>query len=267
MWPHEGKFPAYPVEETDGRRIQFSVSGGLHRDSNLFRLSDSVDPQTVLGTGSRSDTAYRIGAGLRADIPASRQRLLLDAHVDHYNYDRFRVLDHAAYRAGATWKWQTGNQLSGDLGYARRRYLGSLAEIQAPVKDMITQDHLFARGGYLVTPRWRVRGGLEWQKYDHGEATRNALDSRITAVTAGLDYVTPASNSVGGQVKYTEGDHPNREFVAGSFIDNQYKETETSLVMHWMVTGKSAFDARLGYTSRRHDQVPQRDFDGVTGRL
>lgn len=266
-WPREGAFPAYPVEGPDGRRVQFSVSGGLYHDSNLFRLSDSADAQSVLGTGKKSDNVYRLGAGLKADLPVSRQRVLLDAHVDYYDYDRFGVLDHAAYRAGATWKWQAGNQLSGDVGYARRRYLASLAEIQAPVRDLVTQDHAFARGGFLVTPRWRIRGELDWSKYDHGEATRNALDSRITSVTAGLDYVTPANNSVGGQVKYSEGDFPNREFVAGSFVDNQYRETETSLVMRWMVTGKSTLDARLGYTSREHDQVPQRDFDGVTGRL
>lgn len=266
-WPQDGRYPAYPAEEPDGRRIQFSVSGGLYRDNNLFRLSDSVNPQTVLGTSEKSDTVYRLGAGFKADLPISRQRLLLDAQVDYYDYDRFGALDHAAYRAGAAWKWQAGSQLSGDVGYARRRYLASLAEIQAPIRDLVTQDHLFARGGFLVTPRWRVRGGLDWQKYDHGEATRNALDSRIAAGTVGLDYVTPSNNSIGGQVKYSEGNHPNRELVAGSLVDNQYRETETSLVARWMVTGKSTFDARIGYTSRKHDQVPQRDFDGMTGRL
>src|SRR5690606_21074763 len=43
--------------------------------------------------------------------------------------------------------------------------------------------------------------------------------------------------------------------------------TETSLVARWAATGKSTFEARAGYTRREHDQVPQRDFDGFTGRL
>jgi hypothetical protein len=55
--------------------------------------------------------------------------------------------------------------------------------------------------------------------------------------------------------------------VAGSPVDNQYDEIETSAVAQWNVTGKSRIDARLGYTSRKHDQVSQRDFQGITGRL
>jgi len=72
---------------------------------------------------------------------------------------------------------------------------------------------------------------------------------------------------VGGQFKYSEGDYPNRQVVPGGTVDNNFKEYEASAVAHWAVTGKSGLDGRLGYTSRRHDQVTQRDFDGVTGKL
>ncbi len=266
LWPAEGKFPAYP-QEPDERRVEFSLSGGLYHDSNLFRLSDSTNPQTAIGTDDKSGNVARVGVGLKANLPVSRQRLLIDASVDDYKYEHFGLLDHVAYRAGATWKWQLERQWSGEVGYNRQHYLASLAELQAAVKDMITVDHAFANAGYLLTPRWRIRGGLDWFKYNHGDATRTTLDNRTTSATAGLDYLTPAGNSVGGQVKYTKGEYPNREFVAGSFVDNEYDETETSAVAHWMVTGKSTFDGRLGYTRRTHSQLSQRDFSGVTGRL
>lgn len=265
-WPADGKFPAYPPEP-DERRVVFSVSGGLYHDNNLFRLSDSVSPLSVLGTDHKSDTIYRVAAGLKADIPVSRQRLLFDAQVDDYKYDRFSRLDHVGYRAGGAWKWQVASALSGDIGYSRQRYMANLAELQSQTKDMITVDHAFANAGLLVTPRWRVRGGLDWYKYDHGDLARESIDSRTSSATVGLDYVTPANNSVGAQVKYTDGNYPNREVIATSTVDNQYKETEASAVMHWMVTGKSTFDGRLGYTRRTHEQVPQRDFSGATGRL
>jgi exopolysaccharide biosynthesis operon protein EpsL len=266
LWPAEGAFPAYP-RETDERPVQFSVSGGLYRDNNIFRLSDGTDPLTTIGSTSRSDTVRRVGVGLKVDRPVSRQRLLVNVRIDDYDFRRFGVLDHIAYRADAAWKWQLGNQWSGDIGYARRRFLASLAEIQRPVKDLITEDRVFAGAGYLVTPRWRVRGGLDWVKWNHSDETRAELDARIASGTIGFDYVTPANNSIGGQFKYSRGDFPNRELVAGSFIDNRYEEYETSAVINWMPAAKSTLNARLGYTSRRHDQVPQRDFDGVTGRL
>jgi exopolysaccharide biosynthesis operon protein EpsL len=266
-WPESGRFPAYPVEPPDGRPVRLFVYGGVLHDSNIFRLSDSVNPVTAIGSSEKSDTVYRAGAGLNADIPVSRQRILLDAQIEHREFDRFSVLNHDPYRLGATWKWAAGSQWSGDLGYTRRHYLADLGEIQAPIKDMITEDRAFASGGFLVTPRWRIRAAADWTDWDHSNAARNTLDARIASGTAGLDYMTPAGNSIGGQVKYSEGEYPNRQVVAGSLVDNNYEEWETSLVAHWVITGKSVLDARAGYTSREHDQVPQRDFDGFTGRL
>lgn len=267
QWPDSGRFPAYPQDPPDGRNVRFSVFGGAMHDSNLFRLSDSTDPLTAIGSTKRSDTITRFGAGLKGDIPVSRQRILLEAQFERRNFDHFGFLDHNAYRLGAGWKWAAGPQWSGDIGAGRRRYLASLSELQAPVKDLITENRAYASAGYRFTPRWRVRGGLEAYDWEHGDPGRVTLDNRTGAATVGLDYVTPANNSVGGQFKYSEGDYPNRQVVPGGTVDNNFQEYETSAVAHWAVTGKSALDGRLGYTSRRHDQVAQRDFDGVTGKL
>lgn len=264
LWPEEGSFPAYP-KEPDERRVEFSLSGGLHHDSNLFRLSDSANARTAIGRSDKSANVARVGIGLKANLPVSQQRLLIDASIDDYKYEHFGLLNHVAYRAGAAWKWQLERQWSGEVGYQRQHYLSSLAEIQA--KDMISVDHAFANAGYLLTPRWRIRGGFDWFKYNHGDVTRTTLDNRTTSATAGLDYLTLAGNSIGGQFKYTTGEFPKREFVAASFVDNEFNETETSMVAHWMPTGKSTLDGRLGYTRRTHSQLSQRDFSGVTGRL
>ncbi|HKA38134.1 MAG TPA: XrtB/PEP-CTERM-associated polysaccharide biosynthesis outer membrane protein EpsL [Burkholderiales bacterium] len=266
FWPDRGKFPAYSAE-IDESKVQFSIFGGVLRDSNPFRLSDSTDTQATLGTTSKADTVSRAGVGLKADLPFSRQRLLLDLQVQGVNYHTFDVLDHTAYRASGAWNWQAGDQWSGAVGYSQREFLASLADIQAPIKDMITENYAFAGGGFRFTPRWRVRGLLDWIKWDHSDPSRDTLDASIYAGTVGLDYVTPLGNSVGVQSKYSVGDYPNRQVVAGSLVDNSYYEIESSAVMHWIFTSKSVFDARAGYTSRRQDQVPQRDFDGFTGRV
>lgn len=264
VWPEEGNYPAYP-REPDERPVRFSVSGGYYYDDNVFRLSDGAP--LPAGVTEKSDNIYRLGVGMRADLPISRQRLLIDARIDNYTFDRYSELDHVDYLAGVAWRWVAGQRLSGDVGYNRRRYLGDLGEIQAPVRDLITQDRAFARAGFRVTPRWRVRGGLEWVKYDHGDASRSTLDLETNSYTIGLDYVTPANNSVGAQFRYIQGDYPNRQTFGGVPVVNDFDEYETSAVLHWILTGKSVFDARLGYTKREHDQVPERDFDGFTGRL
>jgi exopolysaccharide biosynthesis operon protein EpsL len=264
LWPADGRFTGYP-RETEPRPVQFSVSGGLYHDSNVFRLSDGAP--LPAGVTDKSDSIYRVGLGLKANLPISRQHLLLDAKIDNYSYDRNSQLDNVAYQAGAAWRWQVGSPLSGDVGYTRQRYLGDLGEVQASLRDMVTQDRFYATAGYLVTPRWRVRGGADWTKWDHSEVTRDVLDLRVSSTTVGLDYITPANNSIGGQFKYSHGNYPNRQLFAGSAISNDYDEYETSAVLHWVLTGKTEFNARLGYTKREHDEVPARDFGGGTGRL
>jgi len=266
-WPSQGKFPAYPMEEGARRPTYFWVQGGAMRDDNLFRLSDGANTQAILGTSRRSDTVWRLGAGVRSDLRISRQQVLLDARVENNDYQHFSVLDHLAYRARGEWKWVAGPQWSGSAGYGTRRYLADLAEIRMPLKDMVTEHHAFASARYLLTPRWRLRAGLDGLRYEHSAAQLAPLESRATAATVGADYVTPAENSIGGQVRVTDGDFRNREVTAGGTVDNSYKETETSAVVRWHVTGKTSLDARLGHTSRKHDQVPQRDFSGATGRL
>jgi len=266
-WPALGVFPAYPPEP-DERRVRLSASGEVYRDSNLFRLSDSVNPQTIIGTSNESDVVRRLGLGLKGDFPISRQRLLLDATIDDYHFDNFSFLDYDAYLVGAAWKWAVASDWSGDISYAKTRYLAPLSELQLPIKDLITDDRANAGAGYLLTPRWRVRGAVDWYKSEHSNPTRTTLDVNIAAATAGLDYVTPAGNSVGAQTKYSNARYPNpTEFVPGIPVDNDYHEIETSAVMHWIVTGLSVFDGRLGYTSRTYAEVAQRDFHGGTGRL
>ena len=268
QWPDEGHFPAYP-REPDERPVKFSTSGGLYYDSNVFRLSDSVNPQTVLGTNQKSDTVGRLGVGLEGNVPIDRQRILFAAELDAYRYNRFDLLNNNTYRAGVAWLWQAGDPWSGDIGYRRTHYLAPLAFLNAPIKNMITTDRFFGSAGYELTPRWKVRGAADWVQYANSNPTQNALDNTTSSGTAGLDYVTPASNSVGGQVKYSHGSYPNPQFVSGPnvFVNNTYDEIEASGVVHWVVTGFSTFDARLGYTNRRYDQLSQRNFDGVTGRL
>ena len=264
QWPEDGRFTGYPAE-TDPRPVRFNVSGGVYHDDNILRLSDGA---AVPAGAHRSDTIFRVGLGLNANLPVSQQRILIDANVDNYTYDNNSRLDHLAYRGSGTWRWQAGQRLSGDLGYSRRRYLGDLGEIQAPVRDMITEDRIFGSAGFMVTPRWRVRGGGDWRKYDHSEATRSEFDLKITSGTVGLDYVTPLNNSIGVQYRQSHGEYDNRQAVApGTTVANTYDEYETSGVLRWNIGPKSMLNARAGYTKREHDEAPARDFDGFTGRL
>ena len=265
-WPDQGPFPASPTPAS-GRPVRLFVSGGLYHDSNLFRLSDGANTQALLGTTERSDTVGRVGLGLEADLKRSRQELLLEARADDYRFDRFDFLNYTGYRAGPTWKWQAGEDWAGDLGSREQRSLAPFAELQSAIKDLITSRHGFVSARRRVSTEWQLRGGLDWTRYEHSNDLLASAENRTTALTVGADHFTAQGNSVGAQLVGREGVYPNREVVAGSMVDNRYRELEASAVVSWQVSGKSRTRARIGYTARRHDQVSERDFHGATGRL
>jgi len=261
-WPETGAYPAYPEAlsaAATGRRFHAFVYGGLYRDSNLFRLPSGANPKSV--------NFNKLGVGLRADLPISRQRVLLEAQMDENRYRDFGSLDNTGGRASATWNWEVGNNWQGNLGASTERALTGFGQIQTAAKDMVTQDRVFGSAGYRVTPDWRVRVGAYSYRLKHSDTTHNVLDSEQTDGIVGVDYVTPLQNSIGLQVRYSRGDFPNFLVTGGTTVDSHYKETEPSAVVHYNLGGKSSIDARLGVTRHTQEDAPSRDFKGTTGNL
>lgn len=271
VYPNTGIFPAYPVDEQRGP-LNFFVEGGVMRDNNVARLSNSANTQAILGSSQRSDTVTRLGAGVRYDQRiVGRQRLRLEARGDQYSYDRYSTFDNFAYGLLGEWDWELGNQLSGTLGFQRRRALVDLAEVQALAKDTLTQDQYYATGGYQFTPNWRVRGAL-----NHAELRRNseAVSGHTNAGTVGLDYVTPLGNSLGVEATHSTGTFgaPQLTSDVGNIalpvpVSNEFRQNEVAAVGNFTFGPQWRIGARLGETKREHVFLSQRDFSGTTGRL
>lgn len=255
-WPSAGTFPAYPRDEA--RPTDLWVQGGAMRDDNILRRESAT----------QGDTVTRLGAGFRHDQRVvGRQRLLVEARGDAYRYDRFSELDHFAYSALGDWRWEVGNDLAGSVVLAREKRLIDISETQAAVRDMVTTTRFGATGGYLVTPSFRARGG-----YTHGIADRERradAETRADAVTVGADYVSPLRNTLGVEVRKARGDAPVSEQVApaGTFVNNDYDEREVALVASYAPGPQLRADGRIGRTKRTYSEIPNRDFDGSTGRL
>jgi exopolysaccharide biosynthesis operon protein EpsL len=267
IWTETGRYPGYTAPAIPGRTIRFSVDGGVHRDNNLFRLSDAANAPALIGSTERSDTITRVGLGLRAEIPVSLQRFIIDAHVDDFKYDRFSLLNNVSHRVNAAWQWQIGSRWRGDLGYDQSRFLAGFGELQTIVRDVIDDKRGYASAGYLLTPRWRIHGALDAREFKHSDPTRQNLNLSSDTVMIGVDYFTPLNNTIGLQYSTTKGDVANPLVVGALLVNNDYKENSLSGVVHYVVTGRSTLDARLGYTKREHEQFPQRDFKGATARL
>jgi hypothetical protein len=254
-WPSRGVFPAYPRE--DDRPTDFWVQGGVRRDDNALRLE----------TGERSDVIARLGAGIRHETRVvGRQRVRLEARGDYYDYDRLNELDHFAYALAGDWLWEIGNNLSGTVLIGRERRQVDIAETLTERLDTTTLTRLGGTAAYLISPRFRVRGGLAGTRAERSRARET--ETRATSAVAGADYVSALGNTLGIEYRATQGEAPVDEFVATlGLVNNDYDERELSFVATYALGPQLRSGVRVGRTSRDYDELSARDFDGNTGRI
>jgi hypothetical protein len=265
-WPRLGRYPAYPPEPPRDTEI-YARAGAVH-DNNLFRLSPDANRQAILGTNDGSDDVYRVGAGIRHEMRiAGRQSIRLEARGDELKYSNFSQLDHFEYGLRGEWLWEVTNDVNGALGYERRTRLIDLAQVQAPVKDIIVEDHGFLNGAWRIGPSMRLRGALDALRGSHSDNTLAAGDSHALTGTLGVDYVTALGNSLGVEYRQTHANYPTQELTGGgTLVDNEYTEREIAGVLGLVAGPTVTGNVRVGHTSRKHKEFPERDFSGTTWR-
>jgi hypothetical protein len=263
VFPSTGRFPAYPPELT---RVAPGVERpttawaqiGVMRDTNVLRLSDQV--------GKQSDTVFRYGLGVRHETRLGRQRIILGADADYYDFDRFNALDHLAYRLLGEARWELGNNWTGTAGYTRRQVMADLGEIQVPREDLIVTDRGYFTAAYRISPDFRLRAGLEGLTTGREGDALAGIDTDTRSLTLGADYLTPLGNAIGIEARRTDGEL-RPVGAAAPILDPNYKETELSGVLTYNPGPRTRVTGRLGRTERSFDGGPGRDFSGGTGRF
>jgi len=223
-------------------------------DDNVFRVSKNADPV--------SDTYSTTSLGLNLDVPVSRQRFQGGYTWSATRFNRLTDLDFEGHDARATWFWQVGNDLSGQLGYTENLALAPFAYTQSTTPDPLKTRVAFLNEAYLVTPSWRFQAGAGLFEQMNGDPAFELNDVKISSGDLILSYVTPANTSIGFSQRIEEGRYPNRDFAAGSPFDDSYRQYSRGIVADWTVTGVSHVAARASRVSRRYPNTPQSDFDG-----
>ena len=75
------------------------------------------------------------------------------------------------------------------------------------------------------------------------------------------------SGAIGVEARTTEGIARVTEVVGALPVDNDYEEREVAAVLTYLPSPALRLAGRLGHTEREYEQLPQRNFDGGTGRL
>jgi len=250
-------------------KLEVFVSETITRDDNVFRLSDASDPVTAIGSSSKGDTYTTTSPGFRFDVPVSRQRFLGELTWNDERYNEFTVLNFTGHNGRAMWKWQAGNDLSGELGYTEVLELASLSNIQGDAQSSapnpLKTQRTFLNAVYMFTPRWRLQGELSRRQQTNEVFLENDIGINGTELTG--SYITPAGNQVGLSLRVEDAEFPNPQLVNGQPVDNAYSQRNVAAVLGWTPAGHSRISARAGWITRDYEQLPQRDFDGPMYRV
>jgi exopolysaccharide biosynthesis operon protein EpsL len=258
---------AQPAAALWNDRIELFASEAVTWDSNIFRVSDRLDPQATIGSSSRSDRILVHSLGATMDIPVSLQRFQAGYTWFAQRYDRFDQLDFNGHTARANWLWAVTPRMTGDIGASESKALANFAIFRGTTRDIVTSREAHANGNFEITPSWIGYAGFTAAERKHDDPARSINDVRSNAIEGRLSYVSPADNRLGVSLRREEGKAPDETLLLGVPFDNGYRQNSVGVVGRWQVTGNSRFDGRVDYVRRDYDQFTERDYSGPTFRV
>jgi exopolysaccharide biosynthesis operon protein EpsL len=257
---------SYAVASPDDTLKPFVASNLLY-DSNLLRLSDTVDPVSVTGKSDKSDFIKQVRAGFDMDWTISRQHFLIKANANQNWFQNFTKLNYTGWDTQAQWNWQMGNNLNGEIGYSNIQTLGSFAQLNGVVNNLVNYQRSFADAGYLFHPNGKIKFGL-FRTETHFDSTSRQFSNNIEDnAEVNLQYLSPAGSILGLRVLATDGQYPQRQITIGSTQDNAYTRMNYAATGDWHVNSKTRVDGQVGYTQQNFAHFNVHDFSDITAQL
>ncbi|CAN5404781.1 hypothetical protein BH10PSE16_BH10PSE16_20140 [soil metagenome] len=246
--------------------LQFKAGQSFQHDSNIFRLSDSADNQTVLGSSERSDTISVTTVGAKIDKPYGLQRFEFEINANRYIYKNFSKLDFTAVNYAAAWRWSLTPAFHGSLTTDRQEYTDNTSDVQNSGQlNRRTDRFTLLDAEYEIDGPWRLVGGVFERNSTNSQPFTFEGDSRVRGAEGGVKYVFASDTSLAYRFKQGNGNYPGR--VSSSMFASDFKDREHELKLDWPVSGKTTVQSRLAYFDRAHDGLAARDFSGVVGNV
>lgn len=248
---------AMPV--ADVQPISLEAGLDVEHHTNLFRVA-----------GGPSGTVLRGLAGLRLDRTFSLQRIALAASVQPVLYPDQSGYDYLGYLVGASWDWQLGRPVFGQLE-ARLSRDQTAFDVIGQARNNL-QDLRMARGlaGARLTQAWSVIGALDVWQSTNSLPSQAPADYTRQGVEAGLRYAAGGATGLDMVWRHESAHYPNRQVLDSGgnplpgAIDNAYAQDTPLARLTYRPDELTRLAGQLGYTRRRYDNIPQRDFSGVT---
>lgn len=259
--------------EADARdTFNLNVGTNIMYDSNVFRLSPTINPVTLLGTPTKSDQIITSTAALSLNKFYGLQRFEANGSIVDNRYHNFDFLNFIGKNYLAAWHWQLTPYLHGKLSSDYKESLNNFANltgfINSTNRNLRTDTNQRFDGIFEINRALHVVGGFSEATLRNSQLTVQDFDNRVISVEGGLRYVFPSGSSLTYKTRIGDGDFFKRpQPITSSLFDTGFKETEHGLQLIWPVTIKTSIDARIAHLDRKHDHFSQRNFAGFIGNF
>lgn len=229
-------------------------------DSNLLRLEDD-DPEAL------SDKLRAVVAGVVFERPVGRQLFTGSAKVTRVSFSRFDQLDYNGKDADVNWKWQLGNNFSGNIGGSYLESLTPFADFHSSERNLRIQRGSYAEGAWRVLADWQVRARTQRDGFDYRLSTQRYLDRVERSNVVGFDYLGANGSTVGLQYTRLDGDYQNPARFGDLAGDRGFTQDKVQLKVHWKISGVTELELLAGRAERNYNVFSRLDASGTNGRV
>ncbi len=247
-------------------RDGFSVSASyaIRHDSNLFRLPDGLDPETVLGGSSGAEDISVSSLGLRFAQNYSLQRVELNLGLVDHRYHTYSSLDLQALNYDATWRWQLTPRWRGKLFADRKESVNSFDDARSVSgSNQSVQTSTGVDALYEIDGVWRAVGGMRHNRSQSQQQLVGEDSYRTRSADIGLLYDARSGNNLSYRVRRSTG----RTLAANGEPmalprDDSFSQTDHELRARWALSGQTIAQFGLTHVARTHSSLPNRDYSG-----
>jgi hypothetical protein len=262
------------AQAADDRGLHGAVGLDVQYSNNLFSLPAGVTPAQAGVSAEpgddgshRNDTTVSPFVSLNARMALGRQRLGVSLTRRETSLQRYQGYDSSTGDMRATWDWQLGNEFDGRVDLGSNEQATELRDFLSTRRNLLTIRNEQVSANWRPRPDRRVSVELRRYHGSNDQPARASADYDIDIWSLEGGWVTALSTELTLRWRHTDGNYPNRSISATTPIDNSYQQDDGDVGIVWRPGGSTRAEARLGYATRQHDEVPQRDFDGPSGRV
>ncbi|GGP27890.1 outer membrane beta-barrel protein [Silvimonas amylolytica] len=230
---------------------------GYMYDSNVFRLSDSQDPEQALGKDHRGDSIItpQVGGHIAADV--SRQQFTLDANVYAPRYMSFSDLNYVGWNNSVGWNGEIGHSWFGSASFGDQKVVSDFGDVLLNQEDLMRTLTGSAEGGYRINSSVSLIVDASRARVRHSQET--TLDLYNTQYAGKVQYTTDRGGVFSLGERYQTVDYENQTFN-GFTVNQDYTQRITQLTAYYPFDPRFDIAGGYGYVKIHTDTTDQSDW-------